>query len=659
MTRSSSGRLAVSLSTAAATVVAGVALLAGPAQADATTALRLSSVAGAAGTCLVVTLQPVDARGVQATDAATATVRLTELPEGPSQDVDFCTTPETTPPASGATYTNAGTAVGPLATPGSTQSYAPGPSVTPNPARPASGGNPDVAADAAGAAPSQTPNSNNPTGVDVAQYGYSGGVVRIGVAGLTAGGARVEAFLDRNSNGTADTGELLTEGRATFSNGGLPGSDAAVEAVRSLDAEPEAASAQQGATTTIPVTLRNGSGDVVAGVTPLLRVGSGPNAAPADQVRSGCGESSNAGVATCTFGGTRTGTDTLQVWVQQAGGTVGPDPSEPQDEITRTTTLAPVDASLARFVELTPSAATTVSGQTRSFRATVTAATGAAVRRAALTATEVGPGQLAATALVTDDTGVATATVLTTAGEAGTQIVKVALDEPSRTQCTQARGAGTGATSGTPAGTCSDSSTHTVAAAPSPPPSTATATVRPVVTLERSTITSQEGVGVRATTFPGAIVELHAYSRPSTRYVVVRRGVATQDGTIGFQVGPSGNTRLFVRTTRVDGSGRQDSESVVLTVRTSINLKVVRTGVRTYRFTGSTLPKRSGQLVTVFYSSGSGSRVIAARARVSAKGTYDVTRRFSGGGTVTLFTATGTDINNAGNESNRLRAVLG
>ncbi len=153
-------------------------------------------------------------------------------------------------------------------------------------------------------------------------------------------------------------------------------------------------------------------------------------------------------------------------------------------------------------------------------------------------------------------------------------------------------------------------------------------------------------------------MQLLAYSRPSTSYRVARETPVGSSGTVSFSIGPSGNTRLFLRQTDVDGANRVDSASIVLTVRTSLNLKVVRTGTRTYRFTGSTLPKRRGQLVTVFYQPGGGSRVIASRARVAQDGTYDVTRTFTGGGTFALFTATGTDLDNAGNESNRVRTRI-
>ncbi len=198
-------------------------------------------------------------------------------------------------------------------------------------------------------------------------------------------------------------------------------------------------------------------------------------------------------------------------------------------------------------------------------------------------------------------------------------------------------------------------------AAPSPTPS-ATQTVdtrpaTPTVTVSPSTITASQKSVVSGTGTPGSTIEIFAYSRPNTQYKSVRTGVIDSDGTYAFEVGPSGNTRLYAQSTR-GGVTVRNPETVVLSVRTSINLKVVRTGTRTYRFTGSTLPKRRGQLVTVFYENSSGARTIASRARVTEQGTYNVTRTFGGTGTFVLFTGTGRDNDNEANNSNRVRTTI-
>ncbi|MCU1693603.1 MAG: hypothetical protein JWM64_2694 [Frankiales bacterium] len=209
------------------------------------------------------------------------------------------------------------------------------------------------------------------------------------------------------------------------------------------------------------------------------------------------------------------------------------------------------------------------------------------------------------------------------------------------------------------AATPSPSATPTASTSPSPSPSPTVPGLQvatPTVTITPSTITASQKAVVAGTATPGSTVQLYAYSRPSTQYQVVRTATVGTDGRYSFQVGPSGNTRLYVRSFNATSSAQ--SNSAVLTVRTSINLKVARTGTRTYRFTGSTLPKRVGQLVTVFYEDASGKRTIASRARVTEQGTYNVTRTFGGTGTFVLFTGTGTDNNNAANNSNRVRTTI-
>lgn len=215
-------------------------------------------------------------------------------------------------------------------------------------------------------------------------------------------------------------------------------------------------------------------------------------------------------------------------------------------------------------------------------------------------------------------------------------------------------------TAGTPCAGCFGvTGGRSATASPSPTATTSPAApsrpATPTVSVSPSTITASQRSTVAGTAEPGTTVEVLAYSRPRTDYVVVRSGTVGPDGRYSFLVGPSGNTRLYARTVTDDGT--VDSPSTVLTVRTSINLKVTRTGVRTYRFTGSTLPKRPGQTVNVRYRSG-GRTVVASTVRVAPNGRYDVTRRFAGGGTFDLFTDTGVDLNNAAGRSNVVRTTL-
>jgi hypothetical protein len=160
-------------------------------------------------------------------------------------------------------------------------------------------------------------------------------------------------------------------------------------------------------------------------------------------------------------------------------------------------------------------------------------------------------------------------------------------------------------------------------------------------------------VQVTGTAEPGATVELLAYTRPGTTYAVVRTAEVAEDGTYAFTVAPAANTRVFARV----ADSQAQSPSAVLKVATSINVKVTRTGVRTYRFTGSTLPKRPGQTINVYYVAGS-KKIIAGKAVVTPKGTYLFERRFGAGGTLAFTAQTGVDLSNVAGTSAPVRVAL-
>lgn len=175
----------------------------------------------------------------------------------------------------------------------------------------------------------------------------------------------------------------------------------------------------------------------------------------------------------------------------------------------------------------------------------------------------------------------------------------------------------------------------------------------PTLALAPARSLAGQKVQVTGTGEPGATVELWAYTRPGTTYAVVRTGEVDEDGRYAFTVGPAANTRMYVR----DTDSETDSPSVVLKVATSINVKVTRTGVRTYRFSGSTLPKRPGQTINVYYANGT-RKTIAGKAVVTPKGTYLFERRFGAAGTVTFTAQTGVDLDNVAGTSAPVRVAL-
>ncbi len=160
----------------------------------------------------------------------------------------------------------------------------------------------------------------------------------------------------------------------------------------------------------------------------------------------------------------------------------------------------------------------------------------------------------------------------------------------------------------------------TTAPAPAAVPSAPTVDVSP------GAVDAGTAVRVFGTATPGSQLELLAYSRPSTTYAVVRRAV-TSDGAYEFRVTPGTNTRLYVRSTTSGGSA--SSASAVIDVRSRVSLAASRTGVRSYRFSGSVLPRRGGVRVSVYR----GSVLATSPVSTASDGTYAVLRSFTGSGT--------------------------
>jgi hypothetical protein len=111
----------------------------------------------------------------------------------------------------------------------------------------------------------------------------------------------------------------------------------------------------------------------------------------------------------------------------------------------------------------------------------------------------------------------------------------------------------------------------------------------------------QEG-RLHATGQTGRELQLFCYSRPSTTYVQVRpsepgQGIAVSNGSVDFTVFPGRNTRCYVQYLNDPSTG---SDSVVINVHTALSLSAYRDGVRKYHFQGTNLPRRPGQLITLY-----------------------------------------------------------
>jgi adhesin/invasin len=764
---------------AAVTLVAGLPLFLGTAQAAPIGTLTITPVdgndSGAAGSCQAYYVDAAPATANTSTVGETVNIILTDATGSATSNADFCTAPTgDATPAAGTVISTGGAQTG--------------------------GGSTDQR---------EFTLAQNGTGNNT-------GRVVIGVTRNQPGNVTIQAYSDVNNNNAFNAGEPQTQRSTAFTAGGDAGSNTNQDAATSVEVIPNSTPATatvtvdadgdiavEGETRTYRVLVRNAAGDRLAGATVNFAVDSNINTA--DRGSAVFGTTDNNGIATGTITfpeRTVTGdsTDNVTFFVNQTGlaSTPNRDVGEPFDTLTvtvrdnaqqvnRTVTLTALDDTTfpnnsngpavneARdtnrtFRAVVDSADTTVAstvGTELSFRVTggsgdetvtpaetaTTAANGATadandsfvdvvvndptptvgqtltvtatIRGTSATATATltfrnrpedarsisltpetvtaAPNtatQLSATVrdvdgnpvpgvvvrftesgagafrngssqvdVTTNASGVATIETISLPGETGTQTVTATIQTPG-TQCGQAANTGTdpqgnalNATTNTgAAGVCSDTSTVTFGAAASPSATpTSTSTTPPVpcttpatVTLERTTITAtgSSGVTVRATA--NSVVDLFAYSRPSTTYRVVRSAEVGADGVAEFRIVPPTNTRLYAQQ-----RGCSAGQSVVLNVRTQLSLNVVRNGTRNYTFSGRALPARNGGLIVSLYRvTANGNQILTSQTRANAStGVYSITRQFTGSGRFGFVVRTGQDLQNAPGASN-VRSLL-
>ena len=318
---------------------------------------------------------------------------------------------------------------------------------------------------------------------------------------------------------------------------------------------------------------------------------------------------------------------------------------------------------------------------------------------------------------VTNAAGQATADTVSVAGQTGAQTITGRIDDDAdqvltgdqMSQCNYAANVGSdpqgnnlNSTDNTgPAGNCADSSTHTYAVPPPPPspspapsvlptaspsgsasptlspttsptttptastspgpaspsatPSTATpaCAVPARVVLASTTIIATGHTGVSVTAPAGSVVDLLAYSRPSSTYRIVRTGTTDSTGRVVFSaLAPPSNTRLYAQVRGCTAS--TVTGSVVLNVRTALSLFAQRTGPQSYTFSGDSLPARPGGLIISLYRvTDSGSQLLTAQVRASATtGNWSLNRTFTGTGRFGFVVRTGQDLQNAPGSSN-------
>jgi hypothetical protein len=392
-------------------------------------------------------------------------------------------------------------------------------------------------------------------------------------------------------------------------------------------------------TETLTATVKNASGVVVPGAVVNFSFVSGNEAAtpaePADSLSPTSCSTNASGQCTTTLTNPVPGqNDSIVVRASVATGA-----TTATDDVT-VLYRNPVPKE-ARNIVLTPETATKTVGDVQAFTATVTDRFGNPVQNVQVTFGENGTGRFttggSTVAQFTNASGQATVEITSTQGETpgGNTITSTVTgydtnangvvdagegrgaltnddecEQPANTSTYDTNGAPTAATTGNQpgatAGNCADTSTMNFVAASSPSPSpSSTGTVSPPAgakpTLSTSTPDIQPNIAgkLHATGITAnATYELRCYSRPSTTYFTARTATAgASDTTLDFSILPGTNTRCYVRPA---GDEANASNSVVINVHTSLSLSAYRDGVRMYHFQGTNLPRRSGQLITLY-----------------------------------------------------------
>ena len=180
------------------------------------------------------------------------------------------------------------------------------------------------------------------------------------------------------------------------------------------------------------------------------------------------------------------------------------------------------------------------------------------------------------------------------------------------------------------------------------------------VSLDRSLITATGSAGVTVREDPKTLVDLYAYTRPSTQYRLIRSATTDERGLARFTVVPPANTRLLASQRHQNCRQPMDGPaSAVLDVRTALTLTAARNGPRDYTFAGDSLPARPGGLIVSLYRiTQDGRQILAGQSRADAKtGQWVVRRTFTGTGRFAFVARTGQDLQNAPGNSN-VRSTL-
>jgi hypothetical protein len=225
------------------------------------------------------------------------------------------------------------------------------------------------------------------------------------------------------------------------------------------------------------------------------------------------------------------------------------------------------------------------------------------------------------------------------------------------------------------------SATPTASTSASPSSSSSCGQTPLTISVSPKDIVPKQASTVSVHGAPNQPVDLYAYSQPNTDYSVVRSGTTDASGNVSWSVTPGGNTRLYAHYRNGSTTAApSDSKSIVITVHTSLSLSAYRDGPREYHFQGTNLPRRAGQLITLYRyatgpnldkycvptaesdttnkADGSCHAIITSQADTGPNNTWRIDRTFTGDGKFYFVVRTSQNINNGRGHSNQRLTII-
>jgi hypothetical protein len=179
-------------------------------------------------------------------------------------------------------------------------------------------------------------------------------------------------------------------------------------------------------------------------------------------------------------------------------------------------------------------------------------------------------------------------------------------------------------------------------------PATPGTDITTIALTSPATTTAGLSTTIQGTVRPLGTVHLFADTQPATTFTLLATTTADASGHYTFHIKLTRNTKLGVE------SGGLSSTFVTVHVRSTLTETAIKTGPRTYLFTGTVTPHRAHQLVTIYFTDTTGTHT-AGRGYTTSAGRYTITHTFTtyGHHTYTTYATVTADTTNATNNSTR------